>query len=657
MIPATANFKTALANFLGRGAGVGQPSIPFLIAIQGYSRVFTNFASISGGIPGVLVQPRIELDLETCAFNDPFTISGAFSGYALPAFINPSSVTKVEAVIFQNHIGGGAATAMGYVLEINGSPFSTSGLGFTLGTSTTDVVASPSATYPDPTAFPFSTVNFSASLAANIAGTYNDEALAGCALLVTYGNNQQVILLPTSFAVTGASSFWGTGTVGETGAAPGGGFLAFAPWMVSPWPQDLTQTVNDLEGGADTTNLLFNVQDGNAATNTKAAITGDFPDFVFEGAQITLVTGLPGLGGVDWTAIWTGFIDTVASDNNNLEYQFSCLDTSIKLAQVVYQTADDGGVTSSNHLKTLNANPMDILLDILQNEIVNADGSKGLDPSLIDTATIEAYRDGPFAGLQFLFHLSSPPNAHDFIKQQIMKPLGGYLFINAAGQVTVAFFYPLAGQTAAMTLGPGNWTSIPTAEQTEMVNTVEFQFDKDDADASSTGNYLEDVVQEYQPSIAQYGIYGEQVIQADGLRSSFLGYFIATFISWMYFYRYGFKNLKFDQYAAESIWQTILLETGDVVAVTHPDIPDRAAGVMGISNKPFQILDKKWNFTEGKITLTMIDASYLATFGFFEIAPNGEANYPSASAGDKATYLFMSENGEYSTGAPANILG
>jgi len=643
VIPATANFQTALASFL-RG------KIPYLIGIEGYSRVFGNISYLSGGVPGPLVKPLIALELETCNFNFPFSISGELSGYSLPAGISPSSVTKVEAVVFENHVGGDSATSMGYILVINGSNFATGGPGFTLGTVLADVVASPSGTYPDPTSFPFSTVNFSASLSANIIGTYDDQAFAGCALLVTYGNNQQVILLPANFTQTAGSSGYGTGTVGVSGESATA--VYFSPWLITKGAiDDLDQTVQDLEGGADTTNLCFTVQD------FQHLITADFPGFVFEGSQITLMGGLPGLNGIDFCTLWTGFIDSVASTNSNLEYYFSCLDTLTKLNQVIYQQADNGGITSGQNLRTLKMNPMDLLLDILQNQLTNPNGTVGLDPSLIDVATIEAYRDGPLAGLEFLFHLSQPPGALDFIKSQIMKPLGGWIFCNALGQISVAFFYPIAAASPLMTLGPGNWTSIPEAEQTDMVNTVEFQFDRDDADANASGNYDSDLVEEYQPSIAKYGIFGEHVIQADGLRSSFLGYFIATFVAWMTFFRYGFKNLKFDQYAAESFWSTMRLESGDVVYVTHPNIPDRTAGVMGITNKPFQVLDKKWNFNEGRVTLKMIDASYLAKFGFYEIAPNGEADYTAASSADQGKYLFMTSNGVYSNGNPGNVLG
>ena len=78
-----------------------------------------------------------------------------------------------------------------------------------------------------------------------------------------------------------------------------------------------------------------------------------------------------------------------------------------------------------------------------------------------DITTIEAYRDGPFSGIDFTFYLTQSPAAADFIKAQIMKPLGGYMWINAAGLLTVHFFYPLAGPVAVGTFTRDNWLGHP----------------------------------------------------------------------------------------------------------------------------------------------------------------------------------------------------
>ncbi len=415
-------------------------------------------------------------------------------------------------------------------------------------------------------------------------------------------------------------------------------------WIVSM--QDMPITIHDLDGGADQVQFSFNVQDRGAA------ITGDFPGFTFEGKQITLQTGFYGLAVGDFTTLFTGFIDTVASDNNNLEYTFNCSDISSRLTQVIYLTGDSGQPIDSGNPKTLLAHPLDLLLNILGTQI-------GLSAGQYDSTKIAAYRDGPFNGVQFQFHLTQSVAAIDFIKSQILKPLGGYLWVNNLGMLTVNFFYPLNAPVAVATFGPRTWTTIPTAEQigsgvSELINQVQFQFDKDDASSSASGNYLAQDTEVYGVSVAKYAQYGEQTIQSDGLRSGFQGFFTARLVARMIFGRYGLKSLTFDRQAADSIWQTCLLQPGDIIAATHPQIPDRVAGVMGITGKQFEIINPTYKFTDGLMTFTMIDASYLQTFGLFKIAPNGQADYTSGSN----VYMYLcNDSDKYTNGDAAHTLG
>lgn len=404
---------------------------------------------------------------------------------------------------------------------------------------------------------------------------------------------------------------------------------------------NLSITLSDLDGGANQTALGFIVQDvGNA-------ITSDFPSFVFEGKLVTIKQGFVGLAYSDFITVFTGYIDTVASQNSNTEYYFSCSDLTAKLTQVVFTIGDSGKPTDSNNIKTLNGHPLDLMLDILETEC-------GLTSTNVDETKIEAYRDGPFDGVNFLFRLSAGVAALDFIKNQLLKPLGGYLWVNGAGKITVNFFYPLTGPVAVQTLGAGDWTSIPSAEQTDMVNTVQFHFDKDDSSSQATGNALSQLTELYQPSVDLYGQYGEHVIDADGMRSAFQGFLISKITARLIFLRYGFKNLKFDQSAADSQMSTILLEPGDLVSVTHSQIPDRQAGTMGITSKLFEILSKTFNFTEGLCTYTMIDASYLSSFGFFKIAPDGTLNHGTGAA--KYFYVCQ-QDGSYEGMTPAHTEG
>ena len=423
------------------------------------------------------------------------------------------------------------------------------------------------------------------------------------------------------------------------------GISGHYPWVVSI--DNLDMTVKDLDGGADQRSGGVYVQDQGAA------ITGDFPSFVFEGKEIQIQVGFVGLAQVDFCTVFTGFIDTVSSANGNNEYYFQFSDAQARLAAPVYLTGDDGGPTSSTNVKTLSGHPLNMVIDICKQLGVPA-----------DMATIAAYRDGPFAGLQFTFYLTQSPAGADFIKAQIMKPLGGYMWINSAGLLTVKFFYPLAGPVAVGSFTRDGWFEIPEAGQTQMINTVQMQFDLDNSSSSSSGNYLSSSTEEYTPSYALYGnLSSELTINADGVRSALQGFFIAALASILIFMRYGFKNLTFDSQSSggtnpDSRWATLLYEPGDIVSVTHPQVPDRKAGVMGITGKLFEILNKSINFTEGKLTYSMIDASYLSTFGLYLIAPPGEALYAADSSANQAKYMyFCGANGKYSNGDAGHILG
>src|SRR4051794_34471177 len=160
----------------------------------------------------------------------------------------------------------------------------------------------------------------------------------------------------------------------------------------------LTIAVDDLNGSASISDFTVTVID------YRNLITADFPLFQFEGAKATLKTGFPGLAESDFVTLFTGVVNTVASDLDNTAYTFTISDFNRVNQQVIYLTGDDGQPTSSDHPKTLLGNPLDLLIDILEHQI-------GYATSEIDVPTITAYRDQLFAGMNMQFSISSPPDA------------------------------------------------------------------------------------------------------------------------------------------------------------------------------------------------------------------------------------------------------
>lgn len=552
---------------------------------------------------------------------------------------------------------------------------------------------------------------------------------------------------------------------------------------------DLQITISELDGGADIQGWSFTVQD------VQNLITADFPSFTFEGKAVTVMSGFVGMAQSDFALLFTGVVDSVASANDNLSYQFNCINNQQALTQVIFQTADDGFPTDSNHLRTLNGHPLDIMAAALVDEV-------GIAATAINMSKIVGYRDGIFAGIQFEFEIDSPPAAKDFIEAQILKPLGGYMWTNNKGQIDVNFLfkavrpsvfsgclmaawtdgtgqlvqapfapglditlkapagatqlqlgvndhfwtdnsgswviaingsnvtvscnaapwaftgginsaYPFSNSSAgspvvvAVTAGntyhiqyvsglvsvhlsavfrdanglepqtdplvstePG-WTAVqpfslpssvlslnednmialPLAEQTDLINTVTFRMDNETGQSSGSGDYAVETTNEYTPSVTLYGQYGTQIIEAAGMRSGLQGIFLAKRISSMIFRRYGSKNPMFTE--IDLLWSACLLEPGDIVDLSSPHIPDRVAGIMGISGKLFEVFDRTWDFNDGLVKVRLLDAGYLATAGTSLIAENSVPAWTSASSGEKAEYMFLCNNSDEMSDASA----
>jgi len=361
---------------------------------------------------------------------------------------------------------------------------------------------------------------------------------------------------------------------------------------------DLANSISDTDGGADLGQLVVTVQD------QLGGITASFPGFVFEGKAVTLSTGFVGMASSSFVTLFTGVIDNVASSNENTSYDFTCTDNTLRLNEVIYTVADDGKGTDSDHLRTLNGHPLDMLLAIFSTEL-------GLQPTDYNSAKIIHYRDTLFAGVQFTFSIDSPPAAKDFIEKEIMRPLGGYLWTNNLGQLDVNFFEVQPG-VSVMTLDANNTLGhpdhdIPVASQADLINTANFRFDKD-----SEGKFTSERVETYAPSVAKYGQFGQWVVESEGLRSGLQGYVTAIFTSNLMFLRYGLKQLKFDA-NFDLDWTGCVLEPGDIVAVTNPFIPDRTAGVVGVSNKLFEVLDRSLSFDKGTVTISLIEFTSFTT--------------------------------------------
>jgi hypothetical protein len=199
------------------------------------------------------------------------------------------------------------------------------------------------------------------------------------------------------------------------------------------------------------------------------------------------------------------------------------------------------------------------------------------------------------------------------------------------------------------TVDPSVIISVPVEIQASLIDQVTFRFD-------DNGNQFDaETPQTWDVAVRKYGLFGGQIIESKGMRSGFQGYFMAAIVSRLIFLRYGGKQIVLDPLPL--LWSECILEPGDIVAVTLPYVPDRPAGVMGVTAKAFEVLDRNWRFMDGICEVKLLEID-LAAFKQFLITPNAEPDYAADTALNQAKYMYLCDSaGKYSTGAAGNTLG
>lgn len=419
-------------------------------------------------------------------------------------------------------------------------------------------------------------------------------------------------------------------TVGDTQTA------GQHPWISAI--DRLRLQISDLRGSSSMGELRVIVIDKDGQ------ITADFPGLPtpLEGREVKLKHGFAGMNQADYLQMFTGIVDRIENTENNTAYTFICKDNSRLLRKVIFETGDDGQPTSGDHPKTVEGNPLDILLDVLQNEV-------GM-PA--DTTRITDYRDQIFNGFRFRIILETAPDAKQFIERDLLGPLGGFGFVDNLGQYTVRFFWPLPGTVSSVhSFDDSNLFVVPTPGEVEMVNLVTHRFDHDGS------KFRSENVEKEADSISRFGIQGQHVIQARGMRSNFQAVSLARFVARGIFSHYGQKGLLV---TGDSFWDAVLLEPGDFVEVTHNKIPDRTTGLIGVTNKLFRVRRRTWDFIRGRVQLELIDADKISELGatVFRIAPDTILPFTQETPANKDRYMFVASKttGQYSDGTPGHPL-
>src|SRR6185437_8224721 len=286
---------------------------------------------------------------------------------------------------------------------------------------------------------------------------------------------------------------------GITGLAPTSTFAQM--------PAGASQQVSDLQGSATVGALNLTVVDVNRAV---LALLGTKQWY---GALALLQIGFAGLTyPTDFITVFTGVVQSVTPTDDHTGFVIGLRDFNRRLTNQVYGTGDDGLTpTSATNPKTLDGNPMALVIDLLENQL-------GLASGYVDTAAITALQNGRLSCTRMLFSLQKSVNAKTFLEQELLRPNGLFHFARYNGAISVVdMLAPPTPVGIAFAFTQSNIVGIPKFRQQPIYNWVQFDLDYDGSNYRDTEEFIDAA------SVAKFDLQAVLQIQSQGLRSNLQG--------------------------------------------------------------------------------------------------------------------------------------
>ncbi|MEJ2010128.1 MAG: hypothetical protein P8Z30_18565, partial [Acidobacteriota bacterium] len=362
-------------------------------------------------------------------------------------------------------------------------------------------------------------------------------------------------------------------------------------------PQGVNQSIQQLQGQSSIGALEIDAIDGGGF------VTALSSGGKLVGRRVTLSVGYPGMNSSDFVTIATQEIEGVEVLASGGGLRFDCQDLNRYAKSQIFTVGDDGFPVSNQHPRTLLANPMDVVLMVLQNELglgqpsllepsawkiydpAQWDSTFTTNPTLInpnpyvDVETVLFYRNGIFAGYLFDFTFSQAVEAKQFLEYEIFHPLGGYGIILADGRMSPRFFVPPYSFAGLATLNDQNITLLPGMKPNPIINQVTFRMDYDGSKFQTELIFLSD------PSLQQFGLAGENIIESKGMKLERGGGSLASITANRIFERYGGMNPVTGSprggaatVSVTSQFMSLTIEVGDFVYFSHPLLPNLETG-------------------------------------------------------------------------------
>jgi hypothetical protein len=485
--------------------------------------------------------------------------------------------------------------------------------------------------------------------------------------------------LPWEFSVrkTIASTawFWITGTRNDVIFTSTSSGLLGRPCLKIP--QGVQQTIRQLDGQSSIGALELET------TDSGGYMTALVSKGKLEGRKLTLRVGYPGMNSSDFVTVATQEIESIQGLPGLTGYTLICRDLTRTAKTKIFLRGDDGFAVSHHHAYTLLANPMDVLLMVFQNELgmgqsaslpqsswriydpAQWDSAATSNPTLIranpgvDVETILAYRNDIFAGCMLEFNFQQPVEAKQFLEYEIFKALGGYLIVLADGRLSPRFFIPPYSFMNLFAFNERNITLLPGITRQPIINQVTYRLDYDGSKFQQELLFLD------APSLEQYGLAGQDIIESKGLRSARGGASLAGLTASRIFRRYsGLDPVKGSPRggaptsAITAQYLTMTVEAGDFALLSHPLVPNFETGRRGVFNQIVEIINKQPNYANGTMGYQLLDSGWMSSKFLSRIAPSGTPAFATASSTQRTRYAFLADNStrEFSDGTAAKTI-
>lgn len=342
---------------------------------------------------------------------------------------------------------------------------------------------------------------------------------------------------------------------------------------------------------------------------------------------------------------------------------------------------DNGFPISDTNPRYFVGNPIDLILAGMQNElgigqaappvlVIQTGGGSGTGAAGYGINPTWTFYDGTsnlinpntFMDVPGLLNLKSSQFANDWlefkltgsegrswIESELMKICALYWITRGDGKLSPKSMKHPANPTT-VSISDHHMDGIPATDVWPIINIIEASVTDDD------GNTIP-ITFAQQASLNKYKAPYVHTIDSAGLRLGRGAFGRLFLLANLIFNRHAFGT---PIYTFSTFFKHLVVELGDFFSLTHSKLLDQIAGTVGVTNALCEVIRREPDYTNQRYPMrfSVIDTRFILTSnGAFEIAAAADAipDYPAASGGQRAQYIFVTNNvGQYSTGAAGN---